>query len=59
MNRSIRPDDVNESVLAKGTSEAGISTPVDLHEVVFKKALFNYYNTKYLGHIIIRVAKNV
>lgn len=43
------PDDVNESVLAKGTSEAGISTPVELHEVVFKKALFNYYNTKYLG----------
>lgn len=43
------PDDVNESVLAKGTPEAGISTPVELHEVVFKKALFNYYNTKYLG----------
>lgn len=43
------PDDVNESVLAKGTSEAGISTPVDLHEAVFRKALFNYYNTKYLG----------
>lgn len=29
--------------------ESGISTPVDLHEVVFRKALFNYYNIKYLG----------
>lgn len=44
-----RPDDVNESVLVKGSLDSGISTPVDLHEVVFKKALFNYYNTKYLG----------
>lgn len=46
-------DDVSEGVLIKGTLESGISTPVDLHEVVFKvvfrKALFNYYNIKYLG----------
>lgn len=43
------PEDVKESVLVKGTLESDISTPVDLHEVVFKKAFFNYYNTKYLG----------
>lgn len=42
-------DDVSEGVLIKGTLESGISTPVDLHEVVFRKALFNYYNIKYLG----------
>ena len=44
-----RPDDVNESALVKGSLDSGISTPVDLHEFVFRKALFNYYNTKYLG----------
>lgn len=46
-------DDVSEGVLIKGTLESGISTPVDLHEVlhevVFRKALFNYYNIKYFG----------
>lgn len=45
----LRNDDVDEHILTKGTPESGKSTPVDLHEVVFKKALFNYYNAKYLG----------
>lgn len=44
-----RPDDVNESALVKGSLDSGISTPVDLHKLVFRKTLFNYYNTKYLG----------